>query len=307
MGKYLGVSVVQMNIVPGDTEANLSKMLALIEGNQEDFPWVNMVVCSELVIPGFNAATWVDQAEPVPGPSTERIGEVAKELGIYIVAGSMFEKEGELYYNTTPVLGPDGSLVTKYRKMFPWRPIEPSTPGTEFCVFDIPDLCRVGVCICYDFWFPEVCRQLAWMGAEVIVHPTMTPTHLQRSEQEVARVRALENGVFMVSASGCGLHGGLGLGGGSIIADPEGRTLQQLDNSENIVNEVLSLERAELCQEYGSMTCSIPTIKHLADFGHKIPMYQGDYTDGDFFKKRGSCMTIESYVETKNITMPFKK
>ncbi|MCB2187876.1 MAG: carbon-nitrogen hydrolase family protein [Deltaproteobacteria bacterium] len=306
MGKYLGVSVVQMNIVPGDTEANVAKLLALTEGNQEDFPWVNMVVWSELAIPGFNAATWSSQAEPIPGPTTERIGHVAKELGIYIVAGSMFEIEDGKYYNTTPVLGPDGSLVTKYRKMFPWRPLEPSTPGSDFCVFDIPDFCRVGVCICYDFWFPEVCRQLTWMGAEVIAHPTMTPTHLQRAEQDVARVRALENGVFMVSSSGCGLHGGLGLGGGSIIVDPEGRALQTLDNSENIVNELLSLERAELCQEYGSMTCSIPTLKHLGDYGHKFPVYQGNIKDGEFFKKRGGCMSIESYVKTKNVCLPFK-
>ena len=305
MGKYLGVSAVQMNIVPGDTNANVTKMLDLARGNVEDFPWVNMIVFSELVIPGFNAATLVEQAEPVPGPTTERIGEVAKELGVYIVAGSMFEKAGDDLYNTTPVLGPDGSLVAKYRKMFPWLPLEPSKPGKEFCVFDIPGLCRVGVCICYDFWFPEVCRQLTWMGADVIVHPTMTPTSLQRAEIDVAKVRALENGVFMVSASGSGLHGGLGLGGGSVIIDPEGRVLQQLDNSENIVNELLNLEQVEISQEFGSVTLSVQGMKHLAEMNHTFPIYTEGYKKGEFFKKRGAAQGIESYLGRRKISLPY--
>lgn len=304
MGKYLGVCVVQMEIVPGETEANVSKMLEIAEGAFEDFPWLNLILFSELVVPGFHPLKWQEQGEPIPGPTTERFSALAKKHGKYVVPGSMIEKEGDKFYNSTPVLGPDGSLVAKYRKSHTWIPLEPFTPGTEFCVFDIPDLCRVGVCICYDFWFPEVCRTLAWMGAEVILHPTMTPTGIAGPEKAVARVRALENQVYMVSSSGCGLHGGLGLAGGSIIVDPHGRVLQELDSAENAVTEALDLERVALAQEYGAMQ-AIPTMKHLQTFGHKYPVYTEGYEKGEFFKKRGPADNIESYLARKQIKLPF--
>jgi predicted amidohydrolase len=304
MGKYLGVSMVQLNIVPGNTEANVSRMLQIAEGAMEDFPWLNLICFSELAIPGFNAATWEQQAEPVPGPTTERFAAFAKKHQVYVIPGSLFEKDGGNVYNTAPILGPEGQLVTKYRKMFPWRPLEPTTPGTEFCVFDIPDLCRVGVCICYDFWFPEVCRQLAWMGADVIVHPTMTPTAMAGPEKNVAIVRALENQVYMVSISGCGIHGGIGLGGGSILVGPNGRILQELDKSENIVNELLDLERVELAQEYGSVCMSVQNMKHLLEYNHKFPMY-ADLEKGEFFKKRKGTAPIETYISRRQIKLPF--
>lgn len=306
MGKYLGVCAVQINIVPGDTEANVTRMLEIAEGAVEDFPYLNLICYSELVIPGFHPLKWESQAQSIPGPTTERFSEIAKKHSIYIIPGSMFEKEGDKIYNTTPIIGPDGSIITRYRKMFPWLPLEPSVPGTEFCVFDIPDLCRIGVCICYDFWFPEVCRHLAWMGADVIVHPTMTPTGMAGPEKIVAQTRALENQVYMINVSGCGLHGGIGLGGGSCIIDPDGRMLQELDGSENIVNEILDLDRVALSQEYGSVCGSVQTLKHLAVFKHKFPMYEGDLEEGEFFKKRGKADTIETYAARRKICLPFK-
>jgi predicted amidohydrolase len=311
MGKYFGLAGFQNDIVPGDTEANVSLMLDQAADCCADFPWVNLVMWSELAVPGFNAATLASQAEPIPGPTTDRFAALAKKLGVYIVPGSMFELADGNIHNSIPVIAPDGSIVANHRKAYPWRPLEPSVPGTAFTVFDIPNVARIGICNCYEFWFPETCRQLAWMGAELILHPTMTPTQMQMTDTEkiVARVRALENGVYVFNVAGCGQHGGLGLGGGSILADPDGRIVQELDKSPNMFADIIDFEKVELCQEYGSVAMTVQGMKHLAEFGHALPMYDamaaGKLTDGEFFKKRKAAAAYPKYATVRNITLPF--
>jgi predicted amidohydrolase len=311
MGKYFGLCGIQNDIFCGDTEANVSMMEGQARSMCADFPWINLVMWSELAVPGFNALTLQSQAEPIPGPTIERFSALAKELGVYIVPGSMFELADGKIYNSIPVLAPDGSLVTVHRKHFPWRPLEPSEPGKVFTVFDIPGVARVGICNCYEFWFPETCRQLTWLGAELILHPTMTPTQMQcwDTEKIVARVRALENGVFMFSVAGCGQHGGLGLGGGSILADPDGRVIQELDKSPNMFADLIDFEKVELCQEYGTVSMSVQGMKHLAEFGLGLPMYEamaaGKLTEGEYFKKRKAACSYEKYAAKRTITLPF--
>ena len=79
-------------------------------------------------------------------------------------------------HNTALAISPEGEIVATYRKLFPWLPLETSVPGDTFTVFDIPGAGRFGLMICYDGWYPEVSRTLAWMGAEVILQPTLTKT-----------------------------------------------------------------------------------------------------------------------------------
>lgn len=88
----------------------------------------------------------------------------------------MFERaQGGRIYNTASVINPAGEVVTRYRKMFPSYPYEEGvTGGSDFCVFDVPDVGRFGVSICNDMWLPETSRTLAVMGAEVVLHPTLT-------------------------------------------------------------------------------------------------------------------------------------
>ena len=99
--------------------------------------------------------------------------------GVWLVPGSVFERadDGPIH-NTAVVFSPDGELVARYRKVFPWQPHEECAPGDGFVTFDIPDVGRIGLAICYDGNFPETFRQLAWMGAEVVLQPT--PDHDQR-------------------------------------------------------------------------------------------------------------------------------
>ena len=110
-------------------------------------------------------------AEPIPGPSTEYFGQLAKKHNLYIVVG-LIERDGHLIYNTAVLLGPDGKLVGKYRKVcLPRGEIEDGVaPGSDYPVFETR-FGKVGMMICYDGFFPEVARELANRGAEVIAWP----------------------------------------------------------------------------------------------------------------------------------------
>ncbi|MDR6687720.1 putative amidohydrolase [Arthrobacter sp. 1088] len=158
-------------------------------------------------------------AEPLDGPRMEELSVLAQRLGIWLVPGSLCEAgpHGELF-NTQVVISPSGDLAGSYRKIFPWRPHEPYDPGDRFVVVDLGDAGRIGLNICYDAWFPEATRQLAWMGAEIILNVVKTTTPDRALELVLARANAIVNQVFVVSVN-CG--GPVGEGR-SIIVDPEG-------------------------------------------------------------------------------------
>src|SRR5262249_14370083 len=148
------------------------------------------------------------------------------------------------------VISPDGEIVGKYRKIFPWYPFESEvTAGDSFCVFDIPEVGRFGISICYDMWFPETVRALTWMGAEVIIHPTMTPTSDRDLEVVLCQSSAIVNQCYFVDVNGIGPWGG----GRSSVIDPDGRILQRAGNLETIMTEILDLDRVKIAREYGNL------------------------------------------------------
>ena len=136
-----------------------------------------------------------DCAEPIPGPSTEYFGQLAKQHDLYIVAG-LIERAGPLVFNTAALIGPDGALVGKYRKVtLPRSEIESGVePGREYPVFDTR-FGKVGMMVCYDGFFPEVARQLANHGAEVIAWPVWGCNPL------LGAARACENHVYVISST----------------------------------------------------------------------------------------------------------
>ncbi|MGE0130277.1 MAG: carbon-nitrogen hydrolase family protein [Blastocatellales bacterium] len=139
--------------------------------------------------------SFFDVAEPVPGPSTDYFGELAKKHNLYIVAG-LVERDRHLIYNVAVMLGPDGKIVGKYRKVaLPRGEIAAGiTPGNEYPVFDTR-FGKVGMMVCYDGFFPEVARRLGDNGAEVIAWPVWGCNPL------LASARACENHVYLVSST----------------------------------------------------------------------------------------------------------
>ncbi|HQX49030.1 MAG TPA: carbon-nitrogen hydrolase family protein [Planctomycetaceae bacterium] len=169
---------------------NLPYLQAKLDYFMYLFPWVQMVVFSELAAYGPNPA----KAEPLPGPAERKFQEMAAKHKIWIVNGSLIEMLNGAKYNTLSVIDPTGKVIGRYRKIFPFLPYEEGiTSGSSFFVFDIPDVGRFGVSICYDMWFPETSRVLASMGAEVILHPTLTTTIDRDVELSIARTTAAIN------------------------------------------------------------------------------------------------------------------
>lgn len=181
-----------------------------------------------------------DLAEPVPGPSTDRLGQLARELGVVIVASLFEEAAPGLYYNTTAVLDADGTYLGRYRKShIPNDPLYAEkfyfAPGDEgFRVFQTR-FAKVGVLICWDQWFPEAARETALRGAEVLVYPTaigridseLPDEHARQLDawQTVQRGHAIANGLYVAAVNRVGREGGIDFWGHSFCVGPQGEFL----------------------------------------------------------------------------------
>lgn len=213
-------------------------------------------------------------AEPLEGPRVKELKQLAADLGIWLVPGSVCERgpEGQLF-NTQLVLSPEGELAGYYRKVFPWRPFEPYDPGDRFTTVDLAGVGRVGLNICYDAWFPEVSRQLAWMGAEVILNVVKTTTPDRRQELVLAKANAIVNQVFVVSVN-CAGPTGKGL---SIIVDPEGNTLAEApDDAPVLLTAELDLAAVEHVRTHGTENLNRPWSQFRdCEDAVELPVYQG--------------------------------
>lgn len=195
-----------------------------------------------------------DLAEPIPGPSTEFFGSLAKELGVVIIT-SLFEKRAAgLYHNTAVVIERDGTIAGKYRKMH--IPDDPAyyekfyfTPGDlGFHPIDT-SVGRLGVLVCWDQWYPEAARLMALQGAEMLIYPTAIgfessdePAEQQRQREAwttVQRGHAVANGLPVVAVNRVGhetdpsgMTGGIEFWGSSFVAGPQGELLYRASDHE---------------------------------------------------------------------------
>ena len=176
----------------------------------------DLVVLPETLTVAGSGLSYAQAAEPIPGPSTDYFGKLAQQHRMHLVVG-LVERDEHLIYNTSALLGPDGELIGKYRKVtLPRTEIEAGvTPGTEYPVFDTR-LGKVGMMICYDGFFPEVARQLSARGAEIIAFPVWGCNPM------LAAARACENHVFLVSSTFTDVRENWML---SAVYDREGRVL----------------------------------------------------------------------------------
>lgn len=208
------------------------------------YPWVQMVVFSELAAHG----PLVANAQPLPNATEDTFRAWARKYGIWLLPGSMFELAQGKVYNTATVIDPDGHIVGRYRKLFPFRPYEAAVePGTDFLVWDIPDVGRFAVSICYDLWFPETARTVAAMGAEVILHPTLTGTIDRDVELAIVRATAAQNQCFIFGINGFGDCGN----GRSIIAGPAGEVLYEGQSAPEVIPFEIDMERVRRSREVG--------------------------------------------------------
>lgn len=209
-----------------------------------------------------------DLAEPIPGPSTDFYGELARKLGIVLVT-SLFEKRAAgLYHNTAIVIEKDGTIAGKYRKMH--IPDDPAyyekfyfTPGDiGFHPIDT-SVGRLGVLVCWDQWYPEAARLMALQGAEMLIYPTAigyessdTEAEQQRQREAwttVMRGHAVANGLPVIAVNRVGHEsdpseqtGGIQFWGSSFVAGPQGELLYRAsDNEEESIILNIDLDHSE--------------------------------------------------------------
>ena len=207
-----------------------------------------------------------DLAETIPGPSTEALGKVARELGVVIVASLFERRTAGLYHNTAVVISTDGSIAGMYRKMhIPHDPLYFEkyyfTPG-DLGFGSVPTpFGRVGVLVCWDQWYPEGARIAALSGADVLVYPTAIGWHpAEKAEfgeaqvdawRTIQRSHAIANGIYVAAVNRVGFEGtaasGLEFWGSSFVSDPFGRVVAQASTGEE---EILVTEcRPALMEE----------------------------------------------------------
>ena len=252
-----------------DPEQNLARLTVLI---REAAARGAQIVCTPELFRGpyfcqVEDHAFFQLAEPVPGPTTERLGALARELGIVIVA-SLFEKRaGGLYHNTAAILDADGRYLGKYRKMH--IPDDPQyhekfyfTPGdTGFRAWNTR-FARLGVLICWDQWYPEAARLTALAGADLLLYPTaigwLPPEKAEFGERQqaawetVQRGHAIANGCYLAAVNRVGFEptpGGRGEGiefwGGSFVADPNGRLIAKAGGDEQLLVVPCDLEAVD--------------------------------------------------------------
>jgi formamidase len=252
--RLLSIAALQCAPVARDPAATLDEFRERLKGVIATAPDVDLVVAPELHLsgqPGLleEQSGYPDEvAVPVPGELTDGLSLLAAEHRVWLVPGTVFERaaDGRLH-NTALAFSPDGELVARYRKVFPWQPHEECAPGDRFVTFDIPEVGRVGLAICYDGNFPEAFRQLAWMGAEVVLQPTLTTTSDRAAELVLARANAIVNQLYVVNVN-APHPAALGR---SLVVDPEGIVRVEAGAGEELLTDVIDLDAVSRVRRHG--------------------------------------------------------
>jgi len=254
MAEKFTIALVQMSCSP-EPEANLAKAIARIReaaGRGAQIICLQELFRSQYFCREENAELFT-LAEPIPGPSTEALTRLARELRVVIVASLFEHRAAGLYHNTAAVIDADGSLLGIYRKMhIPDDPLYFEkfyfTPGDlGFPNFDTR-YGRIGVLVCWDQWYPEGARLASLRGAQILFYPTAIGWHPSEKEQygaaqldawrTIQRSHAIANGIYVAAVNRVGYEGpperGIEFWGTSFVADPFGEVLAEASASREV-------------------------------------------------------------------------
>ena len=245
----LRVLAVQTNPVLGNRETSLSAAVKLLEGavykTKTDIP---TIACfPELFTTGYPGASSVPQlAESLKtGRTLKTLKAIAKQLGIAIIAGSIMERAGGKYYNTSVLISPQGRVIGHYRKTHLFTPMGEDryfSKGNAIKLFEIFGT-KLAVLTCYDLRFPEAFRKLAVEGAEIVFVPAEFPKARQDHWKALLRARAIENQMFVVGVNRTGCDRINTYAGGSRIIGPNGRVLGSLKDGECVLERTVNITR----------------------------------------------------------------
>lgn len=263
------LALVQMN-AGTDKSVNVERAVELIgQAAREGAQFVALPETFHMRVPASQNSVKIAQAEPIPGPLTDRLGELAAEHAIWLLAGSFSEKSDvhDKVYNTSVLIADDGSIRAKYRKIhlfdvsiegqFRAHESARNLPGDTVEVADTP-FGKVGLSVCYDLRFPELYRSLALKGATIAFVPSNFTLFTGRDHWEpLLRARAIENGMFMAAPAQIGgVPGTFQAFGRSMVVDPWGTVLACAPDEEGITMVDLDLDSVGRTRE------RMPSLSH---------------------------------------------
>lgn len=256
--EIVNLALIQSSCSP-DKQANIDKTLECISNAAQS--GANIVCLQEVFNQRYPCQTEdhanFDLAEPIPGPTSQSLERISKQLGV-VITGSIFERRTHgLYHNTAITFDADGSMAGFYRKMhIPDDPLYYEkfyfTPGDlGFTVAKTKYAC-LGVGVCWDQWFPEAARAFALRGAEILLYPTAIGWHPDEKEvygesqhnswETAMRAHAIANGVYVAATNRVGTEDGLQFWGSSFAASPTGEVISRAsDSDEGIVRVEINL------------------------------------------------------------------
>ncbi len=262
------IGLVQMSMSE-DPEGNLRKAVRMIGEASERGA---QIVC----LPELFTTTYFPQYdtvdgrrreraphETVPGPTTDTLSRAAARSQVILVGGSIYERDGERFFNTAPVFDQGGRMLGRYRKthiphdehFYEQSYFEPGDTGFQVYATDRG---RIGVMICYDQWYPEAARMNALKGAEMVFYPTaigkvegieQQEGDWQQAWENVMRGHAIANGMVVAACNRVGAEDKMEFWGGSFVIDAFGKTLARGSDREEVVLATVDLEHGENCQE----------------------------------------------------------
>jgi predicted amidohydrolase len=268
---HLSIAGLQLEL---EAQDNLSILEKEIDQVKKRFPWIQMVVLPELSTYGTNTKLAVQ----MPGEVENCFREAARKNDIWLIPGSIFERRDDKVFNTAPVINPEGEVIARYSKQYPFYPYEKGvTASDNFVVFEVPGVGKIGLVICYDIWFPEIIRQLAWMGAEAIIVPTLTNSIDRDVELAISRAHAATNQLYFFSLNS---GGRLGYGKSTVIG-PDGTIIHQASAGRDIIAIEMDFNHVRRVRERGLHGLG-QTLKSFRDANISYPVYQHNAGAGAF-------------------------
>ncbi len=229
--KNFSIAGLQLNLASFD---NRELLTTKIKSTLSRYPWVNMVVVSELAVGGTSRAKQFSLEN-----NLKHFSKLAMDNNIWLIPGSFYHHNEEGITNVAPVISNTGDVVSLCTKIYPFAPYEMGIDGgDETCIFEVPDVGTFGMHICYDLWFPETSRSLVMKGAQIIIHPSLTDTCDRNEEKIMARATAIQQQCYYFDVNASGEQGC----GQSIVVGPEGEVLTELGSNEEIALLEVDLE-----------------------------------------------------------------
>lgn len=230
------IAAVQMDFMLADVAGNLDRMISKVRETRS--AGADLTIFPECALTGYCFDSRDEArpfAEPIPGPSVNKMIAACRELGGHVVFG-MLEQDGQRMFNALSLVGPEG-VIGSYRKIhIPYLGIDRFIDygDRQFAVHEVNGV-RIGMNICYDGGFPEPARCLTLMGADLIVLPTNWPTSAEPAADYAINTRAMENTVYYAAVDRIGTERGVSFIGKSKICDPLGKTIATADHTDEAI------------------------------------------------------------------------